>query len=133
MLEKILPQAQGRIDVLSDLIPQAAYLLSGDVPVAPTLSVERVMTQMHAVAQMQFVLWRLGGAAGLAPRCLICCAQSIGRGHGHQAKSALFAPLLSLCRGESVAYSIPDSMAILGPDMTRARLATRHRGVRRCL
>ena len=24
--------------------------------------------------------------------------------------------------GEKVAYSIPDSMAILGPDMTRARL-----------
>ena len=32
MLEKIVPQAQGRIDVLSDLIPQAAYLLSGEVP-----------------------------------------------------------------------------------------------------
>jgi glutamyl-tRNA synthetase len=32
MLDKILPHAQGRIEVLSDLIPQAAYLLSGEWP-----------------------------------------------------------------------------------------------------
>ena len=31
MLDKILPHAQGRIEVLSDLISQAAYLVSGDV------------------------------------------------------------------------------------------------------
>ena len=35
---------------------------------------------------------------------------------------ALFAPLFVALSGEKVAYSIPDSMAILGPDMTRARL-----------
>ena len=35
---------------------------------------------------------------------------------------ALFAPLFVALSGQSVAYSIPDSMAILGPDMTRARL-----------
>ena len=34
MLERILPHAQGRIEVLSDLIPQAAYLVSGDIPMA---------------------------------------------------------------------------------------------------
>jgi glutamyl-tRNA synthetase len=34
----------------------------------------------------------------------------------------LFAPLFVALSGEPVAYSIPDSMAILGPDITRARL-----------
>jgi len=35
---------------------------------------------------------------------------------------ALFAPLFVALSGDKVAYSIPDSMAILGPDLTRARL-----------
>ena len=35
---------------------------------------------------------------------------------------SLFAPLFVALSGEKVAYSIPDSMAILGPDLTRARL-----------
>ena len=35
---------------------------------------------------------------------------------------ALFAPLFVALSGQPVAYSIPDSMAILGPDITRARL-----------
>ena len=34
----------------------------------------------------------------------------------------LFAPLFVAISGKSSAYSIPDSMAILGPDLTRARL-----------
>ena len=34
----------------------------------------------------------------------------------------LFAPLFVALSGDKVAYSIPDSMAILGPDLTRARL-----------
>ena len=59
MLEKILPQAQGRIDVLSDLIPQAAYLLSGEVPVSPEAFGEDSDDRDTALAQMQFVLWRL--------------------------------------------------------------------------
>jgi glutamyl-tRNA synthetase len=36
----------------------------------------------------------------------------------------LFAPLFVALSGQKVAYSIPDSMAILGPDMTRMRLRT---------
>ena len=35
---------------------------------------------------------------------------------------ALFAPLFVAVSGKSSAYSIPDSMSILGPDLTRARL-----------
>jgi glutamyl-tRNA synthetase len=34
----------------------------------------------------------------------------------------LFAPLFIAIAGSNAAYSMPDSMAILGPDITRARL-----------
>lgn len=121
MLEKILPQAQGRIDVLSDLIPQAAYLLSGEVPVSPDAFGEDVDDRDTALAQMQFVLWRLEVQQNWRRDALFTALKALAEAMGIKPK-ALFAPLFVALSGQSVAYSIPDSMAILGPDMTRARL-----------
>jgi glutamyl-tRNA synthetase len=121
MLEKILAQAQGRIDVLSDLIPQAAYLLSGEVPVSPDAFGEDGDERDTAVAQMQFVLWRLEAQQNWRRDALFTALKALADAMGIKPK-ALFAPLFAALSGQSVAYSIPDSMAILGPDMTRARL-----------
>ena len=121
MLEKILPQAQGRIDVLSDLIPQAAYLLSGEVPVSPDALGEAGDDRDTALAQMQFVLWRLEAQQDWRRDALFAALKALAEAMGSKPK-ALFAPLFVALSGQSVAYSIPDSMAILGPDMTRARL-----------
>ena len=121
MLEKILPQAQGRIDVLSDLIPQAAYLLSGEVPVSPEAFGEDSDDRDTALAQMQFVLWRLEAQQNWRRDALFTALKALAEAMGTKPK-ALFAPLFVALSGQSVAYSIPDSMAILGPDMTRARL-----------
>jgi len=121
MLEKILPQAQGRIDVLSDLIPQAAYLLSGEVPVSPEAFGEDSDDRATALAQMQFVLWRLEAQQNWRRDALFTALKALAEAMGIKPK-ALFAPLFVALSGQSVAYSIPDSMAILGPDMTRARL-----------
>jgi glutamyl-tRNA synthetase len=121
MLEKILPQAQGRIDVLSDLIPQAAYLLSGEVFVAPDTFGEAGDERDTALAQMQCVLWRLEAQQDWRRDALFAALKALAEAMGIKPK-ALFAPLFVALSGQSVAYSIPDSMAILGPDMTRARL-----------
>jgi glutamyl-tRNA synthetase len=121
MLEKILPQAQGRIDVLSDLIPQAAYLLSGEVPVSPEAFGEDSDDRDTALAQMQFVLWRLEAQQNWRRDALFTALKALAEAMGTKPK-ALFAPLFVALSGQRVAYSIPDSMAILGPDMTRARL-----------
>ena len=121
MLERILTQAQGRIDVLSDLIPQAAYLLSGEVPVSPDALGEAGDDRDTALAQMQFVLWRLEAQQDWRRDALFAALKALAEAMGSKPK-ALFAPLFVALSGQSVAYSIPDSMAILGPDMTRARL-----------
>ena len=121
MLEKILPQAQGRIDVLSDLIPQAAYLLSGEVFVAPDAFGEAGDERDTALAQMQCVLWRLEAQQDWRRDALFAALKALAEAMGIKPK-ALFAPLFVALSGQSVAYSIPDSMAIFGPDMTRARL-----------
>jgi len=121
MLEKILPQAQGRIEVLSDLIPQAAYLLSGELALKPEAFGESDPEREEAVMRMQFALWRLEAQQDWSRDALFAALKGLAEAMDLKPK-ALFEPLFVALSGEKVAYSIPDSMAILGPDMTRARL-----------
>ena len=121
MLEKILPQAQGRIEVLSDLIPQAAYLLSGELALKPEAFGESDTEREQAVMRMQFSLWRLEAQQDWSRDALFVALKGLAEAMDLKPK-ALFEPLFVALSGEKVAYSIPDSMAILGPDMTRARL-----------
>jgi len=121
MLERILPHAQGRIEVLSDLIPQAAYLVSGDIPLAAADFGDTEDAREQTVAQLQFVLWRLEAQQDWSRDALFAALKALADAMGLKPK-VLFAPLFVALSGEPVAYSIPDSMAILGPDLTRARL-----------
>lgn len=121
MLEKILPQAQGRIEVLSDLIPQAAYLLSGELALKPEAFGESDAQREEAVMRVQFALWRLEAQQDWSRDALFAALKGLAEAMDLKPK-ALFEPLFVALSGEKVAYSIPDSMAILGPDMTRARL-----------
>ena len=121
MLEKILPQAQGRIEVLSDLIPQAAYLLSGELALKPEAFGESDAEREQAVMRMQFSLWRLEAQQDWSRDALFAALKGLAEAMDLKPK-VLFEPLFVALSGEKVAYSIPDSMAILGPDMTRARL-----------
>ena len=121
MLDKILPHAQSRIEVLSDLIPQAAYLVSGDLQLNPDEFGPEGDERDQVVMQLQFVLWRLEAQQDWRRDALFGALKTLADAMDLKPK-ALFAPLFVALSGEKVAYSIPDSMAILGPDMTRARL-----------
>ena len=121
VLDKILPHAQGRIEVLSDLIPQAAYLLAGDIVLDAQAFGDEGEAREHAVMQMQFVLWRLEAQQDWSRDALFGALKELADAMSLKPK-VLFAPLFVALSGDKVAYSIPDSMAILGPDMTRARL-----------
>jgi len=121
MLNRILPHAQGRIEVLSDLIPQAAYLLSGEIHLTAAAFGETVEAREPIVAQLQFVLWRLEALQDWRRDTVFAVLKALADAMALKPK-VLFAPLFVALSGEAVAYSIPDSMAILGPDITRARL-----------
>jgi len=121
MLNRILPHAQGRIEVLSDLIPQAAYLLSGEIRLTAEAFGETVEAREPIVAQLQFVLWRLEALQDWRRDTVFAVLKALADAMALKPK-VLFAPLFVALSGEAVAYSIPDSMAILGPDITRARL-----------
>ncbi len=121
MLEKIIPHAQSRIEVLSDLIPQAAYLLRGELSVDFSDLDPLGERRDEIVKILQFVLWKLESQVIWSRDELFSELQSLAAAMGLKPK-ALFAPLFIALSGKKVAYSIPDSMEILGPDLTKARL-----------
>ena len=120
-LEKILPHAQGRMEVLSDFVPMSSYLLSGEVAVDPEAFEGTAETNEEIVRRLQFVLWRLEAQQDWERGALFESLKQLAESLELKPK-ALFAPLFVAVSGKTSAYSIPDSMSILGPDLTRARL-----------
>lgn len=120
-LEKILPHAQGRMEVLSDFVPMSSYLLSGEVAVDPEAFEGTAETNEEIVRRLQFVLWRLEAQQDWERGALFESLKHLAESLELKPK-ALFAPLFVAVSGKTSAYSIPDSMSILGPDLTRARL-----------
>ena len=122
-LAQLLPHAQGRMEVLSDFIPMSAYLLSGEVPLTPQLFEGTAESQDELTKHLQFVLWRLEAQQEWDRGALFTSLKALSDALGVKPKQ-LFAPLFVAISGKASAYSIPDSMSILGPDLTRARLRT---------
>jgi glutamyl-tRNA synthetase len=120
-LEKIVPHAQGRMEVLSDFVPMSSYLLSGEVDLSAEAFEGTADTADEIVRRLQFVLWRLEAQQDWERGALFESLKQLSESLDLKPK-ALFAPLFIAMSGKSSAYSIPDSMSILGPDLTRARL-----------
>ena len=121
MLMKVLPHAQGRMEVLSDFVPLSAYLASGELPLVTDSFVSLKEPPEETVRRLQFVLWRLEAQRDWGRDALFACLKGLSSELTLKPKE-LFAPLFIAIAGGTSGYSMPDSMAILGPDMTRARL-----------
>jgi len=120
-LQKIIPHAQSRIEVLSDFVPMSAYLVSGLLPIRADQFAEKQNADEETVRLLQFVLWRLEAQQDWSRDALFSALKTLADALEMKPK-ALFAPLFVAIAGSSAAYSLPDSMALLGADMTRARL-----------
>ena len=76
-LMQILPHAQGRMEVLSDLIPLSAYLLSGEVAVTEASFSDLTESSEETVRRLQFVLWRLEAQQNWERGALFDCLKSL--------------------------------------------------------
>ncbi len=118
---KILPQAQNRIELLSDFVPMSAYLAAGELAISADSFSSLNEPMAETLRRLQFVLWRLEAQQDWGRDAIFASLKELSGALSLKPK-VLFAPLFIAIAGQSAAYSMPDSMAILGPDMTRARL-----------
>ena len=109
------------MEIMSDFVPLSGYLMSGEVAVTAEAFEGTADSSEELLKRLQFVLWRLEVQQDWERGALFASLKTLADAMELKPKT-LFAPLFVAISGKASAYSIPDSMAILGPDLTRARL-----------
>ena len=116
-----MPHIQTRVDTFSDVVGLAGHFLSGMTVLTEESFTHKNLEQDQQVEILQFALWQL---------------EAIRHWDRDQIQKRMFAlaknmeikpkdflnPLFIAIAGTSETISVLDSMALLGPDMSRARL-----------
>ena len=120
-LAQVLPQLQPRIETLSDFAPQAAFLVSGELPVTAEQFDELGGERDALVRQLQFALWTLEALRDWDRDGVWNAMKGLSDSMELKVRDFL-APLFIAISGNRASFSVVDAMAMLGPDMSRARV-----------
>jgi glutamyl-tRNA synthetase len=119
-LLEFLPHARQRMETFSDLAPLGSYLLAGKLDLtAEAICGGQEVDQVVSI--LQFALWRLEAIRAWQRDAIFTELKSVAEGMEVKLKPFL-APLFIAIAGSAASISVMDSMVLLGPDMSRARL-----------
>ena len=120
-LKKVLPHAQKRMEILSDFAPLAGFLVSGTLPITEE-SFAGIRTEREDMVKgLQFALWRMEEQRHWNRDNIWSDLKGLADAMEVKVKDFL-APIFVAIAGTSASFSVVDSMEMLGPDMSRARL-----------
>lgn len=120
-LLKILPHAQARIETMSDFAPLASFFVSGMLPIKAIDFAGVGFDEERLLQVLQFALWRLEALQDWQ-RDVIFSEMKTLAGQLQLKIKDFFGPLFVAIAGTTASVSVIDSMSILGPDLSRARL-----------
>jgi glutamyl-tRNA synthetase len=127
-LLQVLPHAVPRMETLSDFAPLTAFLASGMLPVDPSKYSELKLTEDQLKSVLQFSLWSMESLRNWERDNIFAELKSLADAMEIKLKDFL-APLFLAISGTTASFSVMDSMVLLGPDMSRARLRHALHGV----
>lgn len=118
---KILPQVRPRIETLSEVVPLAGHFFSGLPPIEAG-DFDGVKLEPETLLKLlQFLIWRLETLPAWHKQALLDEVKLLAA-YFELKMRAFLAPVFIAITGSSASTSVMDAMAILGSDMTRARL-----------
>ncbi|GLS27401.1 glutamate--tRNA ligase [Marinibactrum halimedae] len=120
-LLKVIPHAQKRMNTLSDFIPLSGFLASGYLPITQESFSESKLDEDNLKKVLQFSLWKLEALRTWERDEIFSTLKSLADNMEIKIKDFL-APMFIAVSGTTASFSVMDSMELLGPDMTRARL-----------
>lgn len=120
-LLEILPHAQPRMETFSDLAPLAAFFFSGMLPLKREDFTDLALSEEQLLELLQFCVWRLDNLRDWSRDSIFQSLKAIADAQGFKMKDFV-APLFIAIAGSTASISVFDSMVVLGPDMSRARL-----------
>ncbi|MEE4279684.1 MAG: glutamate--tRNA ligase [Halieaceae bacterium] len=121
MLARVIPHLKPRIETLSDFAPQAAFLVSGTLNISEDAFAELKEERDETLRRLQFALWSLEALGDWERDAVWNTLKSLADAMDLKVRDFL-APLFVAISGSRASISVVDAMALLGPDMSRARL-----------
>ena len=117
----VLPLAQARMEKLSDFAPLASFLTAGMLPITQASFADCKLDEDQLKRLLQFTLWRLEALRNWDRDSIFNEIKRLA--DALEIKMRDFsAPLFIAIAGTTASFSVFDSMVLLGPDMSRARL-----------
>ncbi len=117
----IIPLIHQRVDTLADVVPMITHFLSGNPGLSEESFVHKKITPEDCKKVLVFAGWRLEGMAdwssGALKERLSALAADMEMKQG-----AMNIPLFLALSGKSVSTPLYETLAILGPDVSRVRL-----------
>jgi glutamyl-tRNA synthetase len=120
-LMQIIPLIQQRVEKFSDVAPIANFFLSGMLDLNEEDFAHKSLEIADIRKILQFSVWTLDTHNQWNKDALFECLKQLSDNMQLKIRD-LLAPLFVAVSGSSQSVSIVDSMSILGPDMTRARV-----------
>jgi len=120
-LLSVLPHAIPRMETMSDFAPLTAFLASGLLPVDKEQYSALKLTEEQLKAVLQFALWRMEALSDWQRDAIFTELKALAVAMEIKLKDFL-SPLFLAISGTTSSFSVMDAMALLGPEMSRARL-----------
>ena len=118
---QFLPLVQERIERLSDVAPLAAFFFAGMPDVEKSDFEHKKIDEDTTRKILQLTLWKLETQRHWDKEHIMADIKGVGEHLGLKMKDVLF-PMFVAVTGSPRSVSVLDAMAILGPDMVRARI-----------
>ncbi|WP_111495842.1 glutamate--tRNA ligase [Marinobacter bohaiensis] len=120
-LEALVPHVRGRAEVFSDVAPMASFMFSGMMDLKPEDFAHKKLEEGEVKRVLQFALWRLEAQRHWSKDNIFVDVKGLAKAMDLKMGEFMF-PIFVAIAGTPNSWSVMDSMALLGPDMTRARL-----------
>jgi glutamyl-tRNA synthetase len=120
-LKKIIPLIKERVDVFSEVADMIAFFAAGLPDITETDLEIKNQSADETKKILQFALWDLETVTLWQKEPLQALFEQLAENLGLKIRDVL-APMFIVLSGKPVSPPLFDSMVIIGPDMTRARI-----------
>ncbi|MBN3564849.1 glutamate--tRNA ligase [Aliamphritea spongicola] len=120
-LMQIIPLIKPRVEKFTDVAPVAGFLMSGMLPITEESFAHKSLERDDVRKILQYASWMLDAEQQWNKDRLFSQCKALGDAMSFKVRDFLY-PLFIAIAGTSASVSVVDSMQILGPDMSRARI-----------
>lgn len=120
-MQPLLPHVKGRVETFSDVVPLAGFMFSGMLDITADDFKHNKLDEGQVKRVLQFALWKLEAQRHWTKENIFADVKALAKAMGLKMGEFMF-PVFVAIAGTPNSWSVMDSMDLLGPDMTRARL-----------